>query len=208
VVRDEELRIPDKEEFKVNLFSPAENRIYMVAKKIVDSSWSQPSSMADGAGVLLYIWNRAFYQDGSTLDFDKLEECISRNSEVLQSFRNKSILGVATDDAEVIKKLFEDFMNALVGIEDKRGTVGVTKALHLLAPEFFPMWETQIAIDYGCTTSSKDVAEEYICFCKLIQEVAKEVKDYPNLPKDRTLVKLIDEYNHSTREVPKVIRKK
>lgn len=215
------LQIPNKEEFHAKLFSQADNRMYMVARNLVDSSWGNPSSMADGVGVLLYIWNRAFYQDGSTLDFDELEDCIDRNLQVLQSFRNKSILKLSEPDAEIINKLFNDFMNALAGVKEteegerkiKKGPVGVAKTLHLLAPEFFPMWDTQIAIDYRCRYSTENAAERYIRFCKWIKQFAESVnKKCRPLPNDRTLVKLIDEYNHKTRSTKeekhyKVLRK-
>lgn len=210
------LIIPGREDFLGKRFSSVDNKWYDIAKHIVDNSRGQPSLMADGVRVLLYTWNRVFYWDGSTLDFHKLENCIGDHLLLLETFRRRYILSLSEQDEAQIRRLFEDFMDALVGVREtegkrkiKKGPVGVTKTLHLLAPEFFPMWDTKIAIDYGCTTSSADVAKEYICFCKLIKEVAEKVKDYPEPQhKDRTLVKLIDEYNYATREAPKLIKKK
>jgi hypothetical protein len=42
-----------------------------------------------------------------------------------------------------VRRLFRDFEVAL-------GPVGASKGLHLLAPQFFPLWDQAIASRYGC----------------------------------------------------------
>jgi len=77
----------------------------------------------------------------------------------------------------------------------KRSPVSVSKALHLLAPDFFPLWDDKIARAHGCYYNI-DPAGKYIAFCRVIKTVVDGVKDYI-IRSDRTLLKLIDEYNYS-----------
>jgi hypothetical protein len=77
----------------------------------------------------------------------------------------------------------------------KRSPVSVSKALHLLAPMFFPLWDDKIARAYGCYYNVNP-AKKYISFCKTTKYVADKVKGYI-VRSDRTLLKLVDEYNYS-----------
>lgn len=77
----------------------------------------------------------------------------------------------------------------------KRSPVSVSKALHLLAPGFFPLWDDKISRAYGCYYS-ENPARKYILFCKYTKTIADKVKEC-TIRSDRTLIKLIDEYNYS-----------
>lgn len=77
----------------------------------------------------------------------------------------------------------------------KRSPVSVSKALHLLAPDFFPLWDDRISRAYGCYYT-ENPAQKYISFCKTAKIIADKVKDC-SIRSDRTLIKLIDEYNYS-----------
>jgi len=80
----------------------------------------------------------------------------------------------------------------------RKSPVAVAKALHLLAPTFFPLWDERIAKKYGCYYNSCP-AKEYIRFMKLMKRFAKKVKNYiaPSNYQNKTLLKLIDEFNYS-----------
>ena len=77
----------------------------------------------------------------------------------------------------------------------KRSPVSVSKALHLLSPEFFPLWDDKISRAYGCYYN-ENPAQKYILFCKNTRTIADKVKEY-KIRSDRTIIKLIDEYNYS-----------
>ena len=78
-----------------------------------------------------------------------------------------------------------------------KSPVAVAKALHLLAPNFFPLWDDQIAKAYRCYYDNEP-AKEYIKFMKIIKEMSEKVKEYVDPSKcSKTLLKLIDEYNYS-----------
>jgi len=197
--------IPSKEEFikGVKKFEKHEKRdaMYKVATFLVSYFWGNPSDMADSLGVLLLTWNQAFYRYGN-FDFDKLEKCIGDNLEKLRKFRNRNITTLSKSDESQIKAIFKEFMESLQiasgNMKGRKSPVAVAKALHLLAPNFFPLWDDRIAREYGCYYNN-DPAEKYIQFMRLMKEFSEKVKKYINLSgaQDKTLLKLIDEYNYS-----------
>ena len=172
--------------------------MYKVATFLISHFWGRPSDMANGLGVLLLTWNQAFYRYGY-LDFDELEKCVAENFPKIEDFRNRNISSLSVSDENDIKSLFNRFLNALKinsgKMQEKKSPVGVAKALHLLAPSFFPIWDDKIAKAYKCYYS-KNPGEKYISFCKAIKIVADEVKNYVS-KSDKTLIKRIDEYNYS-----------
>jgi len=190
---------PSKKEFikGINEFEKREKRdaMYKIATFLIEHFWNNSSRMADSLGVLLLTWNQAFYRYGS-FDFDILEKCIEKNLKILQKFREMSITDLSEADEKEIENLFNEFMDALQIVSDKRKSpVAVAKALHLLAPNFFPLWDKEIARAYGCNYNNNP-AKKYISFCKKIRSLAEKVQNYKKHP-DKTLLKLIDEYNYS-----------
>jgi len=196
------MNVPSREEFLKGCeeFEKHETRdaMYKVATFLVQYFWGEPSDMTDGLGVLLLTWNQAFYRYGS-FDFDKLQECIAANLEKIESFRDRDISDLSNADKDDIRDLFNEFLEALqISSGKKKGTkspVAVAKALHLLAPKFFPLWDDKIARAYDCYYN-ENPAEKYISFCKTTGAIADEVKEYVSRS-DKTLMKLIDEYNYS-----------
>jgi len=196
------MSIPNREEFLKGCeeFEKYEKRdaMYKVATFLISYFWGKPSDMADGLGVLLLTWNQVFYRFG-IFDFDKLEECITKNFQKIEKFKNRDISSLSNSDGGDIKDLFNKFLEALQidsgKVRGRKSPVAVAKALHLLAPKFFPLWDDKIARAYGCYYN-ENPAERYISFCNEIKAMADEVKDYV-IRSDKTLVKLIDEYNYS-----------
>jgi hypothetical protein len=172
--------------------------MYKVATFVVSSFWGRPADMADGLGVLLLTWNQAFYRYGM-FDFDQLEECISASLSTIESFRSRSISGLAGSDHDAMRQLFGALLEALqIAVGKNRGRtspVGTAKALHLLAPGFFPLWDDTIARTYGCFYD-REPAEKYLSFCEITKTIAGIVRDFTDRS-DRTVVKLIDEYNYA-----------
>jgi hypothetical protein len=196
------ISLPSKDEFckGIEEFEKHEKRdaMYKVATFLVSRFWGKPREMADSLGVLLLTWNQAFYRYWS-FDFDKLEKCISDNLKKIESFRNRDISNLSKDDEKEIEDLFVKFLKALQIVTSKgkvrKSPVAVSKALHLLAPKFFPLWDIKIAQAYKCYYDKKP-EEKYILFCKVIQIITDKVKDY-TVCSDKSIVKLIDEYNYS-----------
>jgi len=195
--------IPDCDEFQAGCeeFQKRERRdaMYNVAMFLINHFWGKPKEMADALGVLLLTWNQAFYRYGS-FDFDRLEQSIAHHLSQLEAFRKRSIFTFSKRDDKQVPALFEAFLKALEIVSDnkmngKQSPVAIAKALHLLAPDFFPLWDRAIAIAYGCHYSN-DPSDKYLAFCKkmkILAEVARRYVSYPEKP----LLKLIDEYNYA-----------
>jgi len=196
------ITIPTQEEFlkRIEEYESREKRdaIYKVATFIISYYWGQPFDMANGLGVLLLTWNQAFYRYG-TFDFDELERCVDVNFKVLENFRNRDITSLSDSDEKYIITLFKEFLKALQiksgKMQGRTSPVAVSKALHLLAPDFFPIWDQKIAKAY-VYNYYKNPEKKYLLFCRIIKTIADKVKGYI-VPSDKTLIKLIDEYNFS-----------
>ncbi|WP_292387869.1 hypothetical protein [Methanosarcina sp. UBA5] len=183
-------------------FEESEGRdsMYKVASFLVEYHWGKYADMADALGVLLLTWNAAFYRYGSSsLDFEELEKCINKNFVIIDSFRDRDISELSENDEQSIRKLFNDFNEALmINSGKKKGTkspVSVAKALHLLAPKFFPLWDYNIAKAYRQNYSVKP-EEKYIEFCKITKYMVESMKDY-KINKSKSMIKKIDEYNYA-----------
>ena len=174
--------------------------MYKVATFLVRHFWGKPSDMADGLGVLLLTWNQAFYRYGG-FDFELLENCISGNFESLVAFRRRDLLSYSPADDADVKRLFSDFLEALRirknGDIGPKSPVAVSKALHLLAPGFFALWDVEIAKAYGCAYSNSP-AEKYIRFMRKQRDILHRINNnLVSTSSDKTMLKLLDEYNYS-----------
>jgi hypothetical protein len=182
------------------VFQDRERRdaMYKTATFLVDHFWGQADKVAEGLGVLLLVWNAACYRHGP-FDFDALEKCIAGNRKLLDQYRKRDILTYGPQDDAQIRPLFLEFLDALQICDGKckgrKTPVGVAKALHLLAPAFFPLWDKKIAEGYGCRYASEP-AEKYLTFFKKTQAIAKDLAPSVKVS-GKTLVKLIDEYNYA-----------
>lgn len=182
------------------VFQQKERRdaMYKTATFLVHHFWGKPTKLAEGLGVLLLIWNHAFYRNGP-FDYDLLEKCIASNQTLLTNFRKRNILTYTPDDDHQISTLFQEFLDALRICEGKckgQGTpVGAAKALHLLAPDFFPLWDEKIARAYDCYYTS-DAPAKYMAFFVKTRAIAQALSPHVRLD-GKTLLKLIDEYNYA-----------
>ncbi len=197
------VHVPSEHEFRsgYRAFQRRERRdaMYKTASFLVRHFWGKPADMADSVGVLLLTWNQAFYRYGP-FDFQRLEDCITNNWPTIESFRSRDIFGYSPTDDLAVAGLFDSFLAALQLCEGKkRGTgspVAVAKALHLLAPSFFPLWDAKIASAYGCHYTVAP-ADAYIGFTRRIKQLAEAVRTFGDATGGKTLLKLIDEYNYA-----------
>ena len=200
--------------------------MYTVATFLISQPWTNASwapSIAEGLGVLLLTWNQAFYRYGS-FDFDKLEDFMNRYKEVLRQLRKRHISSYGKSDDNRSIELFNKLLDVL-GVQDKMGNirkspVAVSKALHLLAPDFFPLWDDDIAKAYRCYwySGSSFAADKYFKFVRKIRKLAQDAiqsyieenggdretaireiceKGSQDIPFTKSLLKIIDEYNYA-----------
>ena len=123
---------------------------YRVAIELLDMARNEKTAITppEALSVLLQSWNARYYVSQHHGRFPRehfkgLEKLLNRHEHALEAYRSRSIESLAAEDREAIEALFADFEALL-------GPVGAAKALHLLAPRFFPLWDRDIAINNGC----------------------------------------------------------
>jgi hypothetical protein len=120
---------------------------YRSAIELVGLALREPArlAVADALAILLQTWNKNFYRFHKAFDaahFDEIDGLLSQYHSELKAYRQQKIEDLTDADADGVQTLFEDFETVL-------GPVGAAKALHLLAPTFFPLWDRTIAKKYG-----------------------------------------------------------
>ena len=154
--------------------------------------------MADALGVLLLTWNNAFYRYG-IFDFSALEAVLCGKMNTLKAFRNRDIRSFVDEDKGGIGELFNAFLAALKIADGKKkgvkSPVAVAKALHLLAPAFFPLWDDKIAKAYGCYYATEP-GSKYLTFMQISKTMAAGLQEEIQIDAS-TLLKVIDEYNYA-----------
>ena len=193
--------VPTREEFLkgCEVYNHRETRgaDYFCAIEIISDNWGYPVRMAAGVATLISSWNPRY----SNFNLDELADCLELNMSILENYRNKDILIFSNSEADCIKKLFNEFLEALKRRGDgKKSPVSVAKALNPLVPTFLPLWDSSISEAYHCGYSgygSENAASIYLKFCEKMKLMAEQVKDYVSKPDDRSLLKRIDEYSYS-----------
>jgi hypothetical protein len=194
--------------------------MYKVATYLINKFWGDTNEMTDALGVLILTWNAAFYSR-FRFNFNKLEVCIGKWLNYFKVNKNKHISSFSIKDTPEIKEIFIDFLQAL-SITTKKGInerspVAVAKGIHLLLPNFFPIWDNAISKGYGCHwRDSTDSPEKYVSFIEKIKNNAQViinsyVKEFNidnhaaeqriislhPLKRLYSIIKMIDEYNYA-----------
>jgi hypothetical protein len=131
------------------IFEERESRdlFYRAATELVDRAHRGRSrlTLAEALAVLLQTWNVSYYRFHGKFDgrhFEQLEALLAKHAAVLRGLRRRK-LGSMSDRVEpTVTELFSEFEAVL-------GPVGAAKALHLLAPRLFPIWDRTVASAYG-----------------------------------------------------------
>ena len=208
------MELPNKHEFNRAIAAYKQNEkrdaMYVVATYWVEQFWNDSHQVSNGLGVLLLTWNDAFYRYGP-FDYDELADCVESNRPSLEKLRNKELRRITDKDGEIICDLFGQFQHALRSQrnsgEERFTPVGTVKALHLLAPSYFPLWDGAIAEAYDCEFADSIAAEKYLEFCHQMLEIKKQVIERKYVGSQENPLKKIDEYNYVTYTKPKWLDK-
>jgi hypothetical protein len=145
------------------------------------------SAAAKAIAMLLKSWNKnhlRFHPDKKARLESDVEQLIIANRSALDGIRGRSITSLTAADRLTVVSLFAAF-------EGKLGPVGAAKALNLIAPSFFPLWDNPISFNYGVGLS----AVGYALFM-VISKFQVESLAGP-LPDGLAPLKTIDEFNYS-----------
>jgi hypothetical protein len=126
-------------------FEQAEPRsiFYPAATDLVELALAGKArlGLADAIAVLLLTWNESFYRPRPAKRHSLRQDvgnALAEHECVLRSLRRRQIATLCEDDARSVKPIFATFDAVL-------WPVGAAKSLHLLAPDFFPLWDRAIA---------------------------------------------------------------
>ena len=120
---------------------------YRISRDLVEAVFAGTGtySLAEAVNVLLFTWNRRYYNRHHPADRDywtALENVLLVHRTEVEACRSRSIDSFSRTTDASLMSTFRDFAAVL-------GAVGVAKALHVLAPTFFPPWDNKIANEYG-----------------------------------------------------------
>jgi hypothetical protein len=148
-------------------------------------------TLVEAIAVLLQTWNRGYYQYHEKFDaqhFAAIERVEGQYHERLMRFRPRAIESFSRQDEDMVREIFDSLERVL-------GPVGAAKCLHLLAPQFFPLWDRAIAAAYGLALRKKgENADRYCCFVQIAQRQHRELEG--RLPDGSNPLKVLDEYNY------------
>lgn len=155
--------------------------------------------------LLLIVWNVKAYKDHIATGWltflqkhkKALEDGIMaiNNDPRLSALRDANLRAInIPQNRHSIKECFEHFMRI-----DRVGPTGVSKALHVLMPNLFVMWDDRIRSAYRCAGNGSE--DGYLKFLQLMQGAASSLEEsvWGNVCRqcdDFSIPKLLDEYNY------------
>lgn len=182
--------------------------MYKISRELIEQHWGNAEDTADALGVLLLTWNQAAYRYGP-FDYAQVQSFLEAHGAVLDDYRAMRLEDVRAVDGSAVSDIFAALLDALVTANGSRSPVGAGKALHLLAPRMFPLWDNEIARRYGCGfMGAPGSAAKYVRFTRRIKDVLtglaaevplahleEELNSQSRFPKP--ILKFIDEYNYA-----------
>lgn len=209
-------------------YAQKENRDYIYPKALnaTQANFGDPKKMANAISELLKIWHLTFYRFGMFSE-EKLEECITTNLTALYNYRFLNIrnFDLNESNSDDISRLFHSFLDALAGENSKftrKSPTAVSKALNLIAPALFPLWDEAISQAYDCWWVYSDFGTiKYLDFSNILKsQVSGILNEYMNINSitniesaekrlisecqeisgnryEKSLLKIIDEYNYA-----------
>ncbi|HEX7431587.1 MAG TPA: hypothetical protein VF293_05285 [Candidatus Limnocylindrales bacterium] len=167
------------------------NLFYRLSLHLMEQAEGSRSlfSRAEALAVLLQTWNRSYYQrlriPFDAAHFAAIEHLLVEHEQAMAEFAGRSIDSLTPVDEAPVRAVYDEFEAVL-------GQTGASKALHLLAPRFFPLWDGAIAATaYGLY--ARDARDYWRLLCATAEQV-EAVGGEAAL--DRNPIKAIDEYNY------------
>jgi hypothetical protein len=189
-------------------YHESRDAMYKISRDLIEQHWGNSEDTADALGVLLLTWNQAAYRYGA-FDYAQVQSFLEAHVAALDDYRAMRLEEVKALNESTVSDIFTALLDALVTASGSRSPVGVSKALHLLAPRMFPLWDNKIARQYGCGfMGAPGSAEKYVRFMHRTKDVLAglaaevplvqlegELNAQARFPKP--ILKFIDEYNYA-----------
>jgi hypothetical protein len=179
-----EMKSPEKLLRGCEKFHEMEPRdiIYLVARKIILENPNSEYHILAGIEVLLLVWNAVYLQRQP----DKVKR--SLENDILEAYRNtkndfeflkgKKLESIDLKDPDIVNKI-KGIFKAFATHKSIEST-GASKAIHLVNPELFMMWDSEIKKNYHRLHPSYQIRSEftnecYVEFMRTMQEVARGI---------------------------------
>ena len=164
---------------------------YKAATELVSLAIGGQTSLtlSDAIAVLLQTWNREYYRfrKFDTQHYTDIDNLLSSNRSSLLICRSKKIQDLEEADSNSITGVFVFFEKVL-------GPVGAAKCLHLLAPNYFPLWDRAIAKVYvGVLGRTGTTGNQY---WQMMVYAASQARSLIAAGYTGNPLKAIDEYNY------------
>lgn len=155
-------------------------------------SWYTDIRTVRGILLLLFCWNFAARKTKS-LTIERTHHLLRQNEARLRQLEGYSLLTFTEQEEPIIQKVFSSFCREF-------DQTGAAKALSLLNPPLFVMWDTAIrqrvrrelirGIDNGQT------GEQYLLFVESLRQYSLQYNFQQRLAPGAILAKKIDEYHY------------
>lgn len=156
------------------------------------NNWYTHEKTINAILLLLFCWNFAS-PITKKLKRQDINDLLKKTNKDLKALENKTILHFDKYDENIIKNIYKEFKSVV-------GQTGASKALSLLNPKLFVMWDTKIrgrlkkflikGIDNGKNP------EHYLKFLKGTNLIIKRYKLEDKVNQSSPIAKKIDEYNY------------
>lgn len=156
------------------------------------NDWLQDTNTIRGILLLLFTWNFAA-KETKRLDFENIGTLLGKAKPDLEFLAKCSITDADNEAWRHIKTTFEAFRSVC-------GQTGASKALSLLNPRLFVMWDTEIRRRLNKTLirgiCTGQTGAQYVVFLKGVQRIIQKYKIAEKLPPNSIIAKKFDEYNY------------
>jgi hypothetical protein len=161
------------------------------AKKRSKDDWLSDNDTVKGVLLLLFTWNFAA-KATKRLSFATVGAALTQVKADLHILEHYSITAFPESASKPIERVFETF-TALCG------QTGASKALSLLNPQLFVMWDTKIrqrlCKELIPGIGNGQTGQEYVVFLKGVRRIINDHEMLKKVPAD-CIAKKLDEYNY------------
>ena len=146
-------------------------------------------SVGEALAVLLQTWNAQFYRfhPFNAQHFSEIDNVVAVHRAELDAYRSRALVSMTTDEFDAVGELFTAFELIL-------GPVGAAKGLHLMAPEFFPLWDREITKGYGIYLGN--AGQNAFGYVRFMMTAASQICNVCPPGDPQGMLKHIDEFNY------------
>lgn len=172
---------------------------YDLASKFIEDErqsgcekWRTTDGTIKGILLLLFTWNFAA-KETKKLNFQNVREVLIKTNPKLQQLEGVTVETVNDNNLNIIKDIFSEFQRLM-------GQTGASKALSLLNPHLFVMWDTKIRRRLNKSLIPRikngELPEQYIIFLKGIKNIIAKYKINEKILPGSFVAKKIDEFHY------------